>query len=700
MSLAVATRSRSMFWGAWLLVAAAGLQAAAGTIAGRITEQGTGAPIPGIDLDVLDEQYQSVTTTAQSNASGNYQATGLPAGNYLIRADPTAAQGYVDQYNAGVFLRSQAPFLNVPSSGTVTVNFSLFKGANITGRVAVGSGPGAGSGAAGVDLDLYEAISGEFLASVNATTNNAGNYTIGSLPPGQYIQRADPLPSTFLLVRYYLAGDTRATATPITVVGTAPVSGIDFSLPRGGLIRGTVRAAGTLQPLAGMDLDLFDDAGAFQTANATTSATGSYELGPLLPGTYRVRADPTATSGYVQAYHLNSFLVAGATPVVVSVNTITAGVDVQLSRGGTISGAVRAAGSQTPLADVDLDVFDAASHAMPVDAKSDVLGHYLIGALPPASYFVRANPTAVQGYATQYYASTVFEADATPVAVVVGSDTPGVDFALTPGGSIEGIITGADTSQPLAGIDLDLFDVTGRFYSPVEAITSATGFYRLAPVPPGTWIVEADPTLAQGYVDEYYGGEYALSRATRILLDPGTARTDSNLVLDPGGTISGSIHHRDTGTPLAGVDLDVFFANRQRLDVTTRTDAAGNFLLGLLPAGAYLLRADPPAATGLEQQYYDGARDASSAQFIAVSVGQDHAGINFLLGPAATPTPTPSPSPTPRPGDLNGDGQITSLDLLLFALAWQSAEVQSPAELNGTPPVDQSDLLDLLKLFP
>ena len=129
-----------------------------------------------------------------------------------------------------------------------------------------------------VDMDLFD-ISGEFINSVNDKTDANGDYAMGALPPGSYLLRADPEPETFLAERFYIDGDSRGTATPIEVVGTSNVTGIDIELAGGGLISGTVRDADTLQPVEGIDLDLFNAAGDFQDAGGTSSPTGAFEIG-------------------------------------------------------------------------------------------------------------------------------------------------------------------------------------------------------------------------------------------------------------------------------------------------------------------------------------------------------------------------------------------------------------------------------------
>jgi hypothetical protein len=617
----------------------------AGDIAGVITEQGTGFLLNGIDLDLFDEAGVSVPTTAKSDVTGQYSIPGLPAGNYILRADPSTAQGYVDQYYPGVFLRVDAGLLAVPSLGTVTVDFALAKGASISGTVTIA---GSGAMAQNIDLDVFT-DAGHSVDSVNAKTDALGFYTIGSFPAGNYVVRADPDPTQFLVRRYYINADRLSLADRIAVSGLTTITNIDMQVPPGGVIRGIVSDNNSHAALSGVTINLFDSMGVLQLANATTSATGFYELGAVIPGTYHVQARPPALTGYIPAFHPSSFLETGASPVTVTANVITSNINVGLSHGGTMSGSILASGTMAPIPNVLLSVTDSAGTRMPVSAKSDATGGYTIGGFPAGQYRVRARPPTALGYADEFYSEKVLEVSGDLVTVSVGNNTPNINFTLDRAAFIEGVITAAGSGVPLAGIDLDLYTQTKVFYSPADGVTSATGFYRMGPVPPGTWLLQADPTVAQGYVDEYYNGAYGISEAAPVTVIAGQLLTNINLVLDTGGSISGTIRLASNNQPFAGCDLDVFALDHRRIDVTAKSDVNGIYTLGLIPAGQVLVRADPPNASGLAEEFYNDVPDITSANSVMVTVGGTTSMIDFHLVPLGAATPTPTATHTPLP---------------------------------------------------
>jgi len=84
---------------------------AGGTISGTVTRTGTGAPIGGASIEVL--QASVVKRTATTAANGSYSMSGLPVGTYDVRVN---ASGYLSQTQGG---------LGVIGGNTTTANFSL-----------------------------------------------------------------------------------------------------------------------------------------------------------------------------------------------------------------------------------------------------------------------------------------------------------------------------------------------------------------------------------------------------------------------------------------------------------------------------------------------------------------------------------------------------------------------------------------------
>jgi hypothetical protein len=90
-----------------LVVSSAAAQAQTGTIAGQITEQGTGTPLAGVRV-LLGASNRSATT----NTEGRFTLAGVPVGTHEVRASML-----------GFFAAVQS--VNVGAGAIVTVDFQM-----------------------------------------------------------------------------------------------------------------------------------------------------------------------------------------------------------------------------------------------------------------------------------------------------------------------------------------------------------------------------------------------------------------------------------------------------------------------------------------------------------------------------------------------------------------------------------------------
>jgi hypothetical protein len=107
-------------------------------------------------------------------------------------------------------------------------------------------------------------------------TDSTGTYTTMALPAGTYFVRAEA--ATAYLAQIYSGLNysgrfcpSGAAASPVAVVGGAVTGNIDFALVRGGTISGTVIAAATGTPLAGVRPSPTTGTAASVTQAATTA---------------------------------------------------------------------------------------------------------------------------------------------------------------------------------------------------------------------------------------------------------------------------------------------------------------------------------------------------------------------------------------------------------------------------------------------
>lgn len=306
-------------------------------------------------------------------------------------------------------------------------------------------------------------------------------------------------------------------------------------------------------------------------AGTQTAADGTYRFEGLAAGSYYVIAvkEPfyisQAYSGYDSCPSCE--WSKGGTPVLVTADGETAGIDFSLNLGGTFSGAVRDAETGAPLRDIELTIVGAFG-ARFVKAYDT----YSSRALPPGEYTVYTSARSSRFYLNQVYpnrhCSTGIRCNSAELAagqkvtVVAGQDTSGIDFSLLSYRTISGTVKKSD-GTPMPREDIFIEDRTESSGLGLGSRTDGSGNF-VATVPPGTFVLSV-----QG--DDGYAG------TTSAPIPVGLEHvTGVDLVLRVTfANLQGTIRDRN-GKPFAGVEVTLLdkYGNRGRY---TTTDAAGNY---------------------------------------------------------------------------------------------------------------------------
>ena len=115
--------------------------AVGGAIAGRVTDDVTGAAITGYTVcaEQVDANGDRITgNCADSDSNGNYLIAGLPLGDYRVRACcPPAGNLHVPEYYQDRLAFRGADFVTLATPGGTleNIDFALAQGGIITGRV-------------------------------------------------------------------------------------------------------------------------------------------------------------------------------------------------------------------------------------------------------------------------------------------------------------------------------------------------------------------------------------------------------------------------------------------------------------------------------------------------------------------------------------------------------------------------------------
>jgi protocatechuate 3,4-dioxygenase beta subunit len=266
-------------------------------------------------------------------------------------------------------------------------------------------------------------------------------------------------------------------------------------------------------------------------------------------------------------------------------------------------------------------------------------GQYRITGIPPASYRVTVD-TGDTGF--------LFKSeDAQSLEVAEESDYEGLDFALTPGGTVSGTVTTA-TGQTVGDVAVMLMPVQmlqatfrgldaldpGSF-QPKRAYTEADGTYTIRGVEYGTELRAI-----------VRSGDFATSRSEPFSLDPSIPSIRVDLTLTSGSAIEGIARYPD-GTPANAVRLLLLPASSENWQGfmgpgVSATDPDGIFQFKHVNAGTYLLRPE-------HELVAQSLRKASEPLSVTVDGQTDIAGLEIVV--------------QPDPEKMEGEGMIAGVVL-------------------------------------
>src|SRR5688500_1226388 len=204
---------------------------ATGSIEGQVINSLTKAPVRKASVDLRSDQ---VWLTAETDAAGMFQFTGLPPATYKLSASQT---GFFEQ-------RSRLPFTLARDGRVKDVKILLPPHGVISGRVLDEDGDPAG----GARLSLFKQVyhngrkQWERPMASGAITSETGEYRFSSLTPGRYLLRAEisrtvnnhygdrDRPAMYYVPAYYPNAASEQAASPVLVGVGADIRGIDIRL--------------------------------------------------------------------------------------------------------------------------------------------------------------------------------------------------------------------------------------------------------------------------------------------------------------------------------------------------------------------------------------------------------------------------------------------------------------------------------------
>ena len=169
---------------------------AAGQIGGTVTWAAGGVPIPNVNVRIHNSAGTQVGSV-NTNASGTYLTSGLPAGTYYARTSSLVFVNVVDElYNnlpctlSNCTTTTGTPIVVTVGATTAGIDFALAVGGQISGTV---TNAASGAPIPNVTVRVYDST-GAFVGTAINPTNAAGTSVTSGLPAGTYHVRTDDAP--------------------------------------------------------------------------------------------------------------------------------------------------------------------------------------------------------------------------------------------------------------------------------------------------------------------------------------------------------------------------------------------------------------------------------------------------------------------------------------------------------------------------
>lgn len=395
------------------------------------------------------------------------------------------------------------------------------------------------------------------------------------------------------LVRYFLS---------VTLILCCLFTGVSQAIAAGG-ISGMVKNTSSVG-IEGVKVYILRDDG-FHLAVATTDIAGLYTASELPPGDYV--ASTRNEQGYIDELFDDMPCPGGCnyftgTRIPVFDGITTPDIDFVLDEGGRLTGTVTTVGAGAPLEGVDVKIYTAVDPVDPyvggdyiTSGPSDATGVYLSrSGLPTGSYV--AMTSNEDGYLEEMWDDHACDgacepADGNAIEVTAGFTVDEIDFELDGGGRISGTIASSQGGA-ISGARIDVFDSVGAM------VTSAD------PASDGSWITDAGLVAGSyflltenwwGFIDELWqdipcASSCTVTDGTPVIVAAGAITSGIEIILDPGGQVSGTLTEDGSGQPISDAGVEVYDTEGERV-ATAFADGLGVYTAGGLPTGDYYLRA-------------------------------------------------------------------------------------------------------------
>lgn len=448
-----------------------------------------------------------------------------------------------------------------------------------------------------------------------------------------------------------------------------------------GSVTGTISEADSGDPLASINIQLYDKYGEM-VGSSSTDATGKYHIQHMERGNYYVVTDNDA--GYIDEYYpdeicgrpcypenkskdMRGDYILFAQPITVRAGTVTSKVDISLQKGGRISGVISDDATGEPIAYKEVHIYDEAN-AFVESTSTDALGRFVTSEiLYEGGYYVNAH---VAGYLGQRYGAPhcfrwqCDSVNGTLVNVTPGKTSENINLNLKRGGNVSGFVRDSKTGDAVTDAVVNIFDENG--YVSGTRVDNSDGTYQFDyQLPPGEYYVDVVET-SQHIPTKVCPQSHGCNENEKVIIVEGNVTENINFYLERGGKISGKVTDQSTGQPISDARVRVFDSDKAQVGFAL-TDHNGTYITGSnLDSGMYYVAALIESEGYMQTCYPNVAclgdhstSDFSSAEQVSVTKGEVSQGINIALEKGATISGRVTDSET---GDPYSGGSISVFD--------------------------------------
>jgi len=387
--------------------------------------------IENMVVTVYDASTGEPIKIMYTNPDGTYAFTQLPKGLYRLGVHKHDSY-YISTYYFDSLLPYQASTLEaIDGKMTTGIDFPVHIGGTIKGYVQRNND---NLPIPYVQVNAYNEQN--TLISYGMTLQD-GSFQI-NLPEGTYSLE--------------VFGQIRMTNIPVRKQVT--LSNILLMVNIAG-IEGTIKDSVTQEAIANMRINIYNLNGD-RVGYGYTNPKGLYRI-YVAPGYYKIQAN-NPDSYYVPEYYDNAFMFDQARTIPVGGDSIVSSININVSKGGKVSGIVLDYHPETdlfdPLSGVHVFIFD--SHGSVVSVMTTPFDGIFSLCLFSGNYYAYVEPNNRETYYIPEYFNYVYDnqyffRQASAISVLTNNESDNIQFDLDLGGKIFGMVLNEMTMQPLSG---------------------------------------------------------------------------------------------------------------------------------------------------------------------------------------------------------------------------------------------------------